>query len=558
MRIVLAQPPWAREAITVSFPYDPGLLGVVRGVPGRKWVAARHTWTIPATPESVAVLRSRMPEGIGLVVDPALAARLNERTAQLRQADAVKANGDASPDFRFLTKPYAHQRAGLDFLLTLRSGALLWEMGTGKTKTAIDYAEALAREAQPFRVLVICPNTVKRNWGLEIEKHAGHLDYVVPEGSTKERAKQIGTRRYTILNCEALSLVPTSVAVLAREWDLVIVDESTRFKTPTAKRTKTLHKVRAKRRIILTGTPITGKPQDAWAQFEFVEPGLFGSWWAFTDRYLIKDFFGGITGVKASGAEELRHRIESRSYRVLKEHVLDLPPKVYEDRWVEMTGDQKRAYDQMKRDLRVAIEGVPDVQAPTILTQLLRLTQITAGLVGTGDRYLWMHDGAKVTELDTLLREDLEGKQVVVFGIYQRELEELARRYTRTEFLIDAFPPPIIYGPTPEKQRQTFIDRFQRGDEQYLFVQSHTGGIGINLTAAQYAVYTTRGWSLEDYLQSQDRLHRIGQMGTVTIVHLGAKGTVDEQIAKALTAKQNMADLLTGDGARRLAAEVLR
>jgi SNF2 family DNA or RNA helicase len=550
MRIALAQPPWSGDTIVVTFPYDPTLLGIVRGVPGRKWVPSRHAWTIPATPEAVRSLRARIPtgSGIALVVDPALAGRLNERQQALNNAAAVKADGDSDPDFEFITKPYAHQRAGLDFLLTIRNGALLWEMGTGKTKTAIDYAESMIDKApvgQIFRVLVICPNTVKRNWGEEIRKHAGHDRYVID--------KPVGSTIYTITNCEKLSLKASLAPLLAREWDLVIVDESTRFKSPTAKRTKALHKLRAKRRVILTGTPITGKPQDAWAQLEFVEPGILGSWWAFVDRYLMKDYFGAISGVKASGAAELRERIESRSYRVLKENVLDLPPKVYEDRWVELKGDQKRAYEQMKNELRVAIEGVHAISAPTILTQLLRLTQITAGLVGAGTDYTWLEkDNAKVAEMDTLLNDDLEGKQVVIFGLYQRELEALARRYVRGQVL------PIIYGPTPEAHRHDLIADFQRGAQQYLFVQAHTGGIGINLTAAQYAVYYTRGWSLEDYLQSQDRLHRIGQQGTVTIIHLGATGTVDAQIAKALAEKQNMADLLTGDKARRLAAEVLR
>lgn len=546
MRVVLSQPPWTGEALAVAFPYDPELLAAVRGVPGRKWVQPHHVWTIPGTPEAVRTLIARLPSGVALVVNEDLRTKLNRRASAVADAAAVKAVGDSRFAFEYLTKPYAHQRAGLDFLATLGSGALLWDMGTGKTKTAIDFAEWLAKQGGdgPFRVLVICPNTVKRNWAAEIEKHAGHTWYTID--------KPVGTEPYTITNCEKLSLKASLAPILAREWDLVIVDESTRFKTPTAKRTKALHKIKAKHRVILTGTPITGKPQDAWAQLEFVEPGIFGSWWSFLDRYLVKDYFGAITGVKPGMAADMKTRIESRSYRILKEQVLDLPPKVYEDRWVEMSGDQKRAYDQMKAELQVKIEGVHAITASTILTQLLRLTQITAGLIGAGTDYTWLADSAKLAELDVLLEEELAGKQVVIFGLYQRELEKLAERYVK--FSVH----PIIYGPTPEVHRQDIINDFQRGNHRLLFVQSHTGGIGINLTAAQYAVYYTRGWSLEDYLQSQDRLHRIGQQGSVTIVHIGAKGTVDEQIARALADKQNMADLLTGDKARRLAAEVLR
>jgi len=213
-----------------------------------------------------------------------------------------------------------------------------------------------------------------------------------------------------------------------------------------------------------------------------------------------------------------------------------------------------------------------------VLTQLLRLTQITAGLLGEGDRYEWLADkAAKVRELDNLLNDELRHESVVVFGLYQRELEELAARYTegaletvrmiRTEdAIIDGnfgkrIRPgaqlPIIYGPTPEKRRHELVEEFQRGERRLLFIQTRTGGIGINLTAAKNAVYHTRGWSLEEYLQSQDRLHRIGQTGTVNIIHLTAEGTVDERIAEALASKQNLADTLTGDAARRLAAEVL-
>jgi SNF2 family DNA or RNA helicase len=148
--------------------------------------------------------------------------------------------------------------------------------------------------------------------------------------------------------------------------------------------------------------------------------------------------------------------------------------------------------------------------------------------------------------------DELGDEPVVVFGIYHEELEALAGRYS-----VNQPADAIIYGPTPEKRRQQLIDDFQAGNIRRLFVQSRTGGIGINLTAARTAIYHTRSWSLEEYLQSQDRLHRIGQTGTVTIVHLVAEDTVDVAIAKALRTKRNLADDLTGDLARSLAREAL-
>lgn len=541
--------PWDRARVVIRFSYDEELVALVKMVPGREWDRTRRVWTIPRIPEHVRWLQARLPRNIALSVDPTLAVELLGQEKAVSDAAAYRKAGDAEIEWPLLSVPYAHQKAGLAFLARLGSGALLWEMGLGKTAAAIAFCEWGTTMG---RVLVICPNTVKRNWKAEVIKHTGADHANVLDGPVKKRIEQLATWPYTIINCEAMSIPAMASAVQAIEWDVVIVDESTRFKSPTAKRTKALHKVRAKHRIILTGTPITNSAEDAWAQMHFVTPGLLGSWWSFVDRYLVRNpWTKAIEGVKPAMQTDLANKIGTRSYRILKSEVLDLPPKVYEDREVELSPVQKRAYTAMKEDLRTLFEG-QEIAAYNVLTQLLRLTQITAGMIGEGDRYAWLGvtENAKLAALDELLNDDLRGQQVVVFGLYQRELQELSKRYAGDTS-------GILYGPTPEKQRAVAIEDFQQGRRQYLFAQSRTGGIGINLTAAQYAVYYTRGWSLEEYLQSQDRLHRIGQHGTVTIVHLNAKGTVDDQIAKALASKQNLADALTGDAARRLVAEVI-
>ena len=538
--------------LAAMFDYDEGVRTIVRDVPGRKWDDKRKVWLLPDNPDSILRMKTRLEAtGWRLSMTPDVRDYLNHAYTSTREAAAIREAGNSDIAFNFVTQPYAHQRAGLAFLCKLGGGALLWEMGLGKMKTAIDYAEWLVDPDLPrnLRVLVICPNTVRRNWGHEIEMHAGHRDYVIPDGDYKKRLPMVGSKRYTVLNTEALSHPQMSKLLAERLWDLIVVDESTRFKGPTSLRTKALHKLDAKHRVILTGTPITGSPEDAWAPFEFVSPGLFGkSFYGFRDRYLDLDYFKKVQGVKPSKAAELRERLGSRSYRILKADVLDLPPKVYVDRVVTLDGDQKRAYATMRDELRAEYEG-GQIEAFNVLTQLLRLTQITAGLIGEGDTYQWLDKGnAKLAELDALM-DELGDEPVVVFGQYQRELRELAHRYRCSN--------AIIYGPTPEKERARLIDEFQAGRINRLFVQTRTGGIGINLTAARTAIYYTRSWGLEEYLQSQDRLHRIGQTGTVTIVHLIAEGTVDIQIAAALAAKTSLADNLTGDDVRRLARQAL-
>lgn len=562
----------------LSYPYAPSVTEVVRRIPGRDWNKANKVWTIPLTPENVLLLRDGVkPLGFAVDLPRDLANDLNRAYKASKQAAAVRAAGDSDIEYEFVTEPYAHQRAGLAFLAHLDGGALLWEMGLGKTKTAIDFAEYLYAAANykvadhgavtvwhtqnpPFSVLVICPNTVKRNWGVEIEKHTRGATWAVPKGTLKERVTQLGMARYTIVNAEALSHNVMARGLQSIMWDLVIVDESTRFKTPGAARTKALMKLRTKRRVILTGTPITGKPQDAYIQFEWVRPGTFGkSYFAFADRYLQKDWFGSVIGIKPGMEDDLRTRIDAAAYRILKADVLDLPPKVYSTRTVTMTGEQLRAYRQMRDELRIELFNGDDLRASNILTVLLRLTQVTAGLVGETGRYQWLKDNAKQDELEDLLDGDLAGEQVVIFGLYQKELEELAARFDRSKSIThDGLPLlPIIYGPTPESVRHDLITGFQAGDRRLLFAQVRTGGIGINLTAAKTAIYYTRSWSLEEWLQSQDRLHRIGQTGTVNIVSLEAEDSIDQDISRALADKQNLADNLTGDSARALAARIV-
>lgn len=580
MRTIRVIPGPAPNRLVVQMAYSADLIAAVRAVPGREWDKKRKTWTIPSSGDTVAALKNALPVDVEMMVPAALRARIVAEIAAANEAKVIRDAGDADVPWRLHSTPYAHQRAGLAFLDRLGSGALLWEMGTGKTAAAIAYAEGLSSDqgsglpGVPFaRILVICPNTVKRSvWASEIPKHAGHSDLVVADGTSAKRIAALGTRRYTIINCESLSLATVAAALVKVPWDLVIVDESTRFKNPKAARTKALLKLGAavKRRVILSGTPFTdGVGEDAWSQFEFVQPGTFGSFPHFRDRYLALDFWKKPTGIKPELEKDLHERLDRRSYRVLKRDVLDLPPKVYTDRIVTLEGDQKKAYDQMRRDLRVEIENMPKVDAFNILTVLLRLTQITAGLIGTGDTYHWIEDNAKARELDNLLTDELAGERVVIFGLYQKELENLSARYATAEggasgpvsgrFMPHYMKgyPPIIYGPTPEPVRAELIEQFQRGDRRLLFVQSRTGGIGITLTAAQTAIYVTRGWGLEEYLQSQDRLHRIGQTGTVSIVHLVAQGTIDEDVAKVLAAKQDVADKLTGDDVRNLVANVL-
>ena len=563
----------------LAFPYDPDLINAVKRLPGRTWNKRRKRWMVPASPAALDAIRAMAKQAnLPLSINPADVATIEQERKANAQAAYIattdKIPDAATLDFPHKTTPYQHQEAGLAFLATTKHGGLFWEMGLGKTKTAIDYAVWLDMQPGPHRVggskvLIVTPNTVVDNWGAEIEKHAGsgyEYDLLRAPMTLVQRATKVGTKMFSVVNTEVMSQGPLASRILEIDWDLVIIDESQRFKNPRAHRTKRMLKVQAKRRVILTGTPLTNSPQDLWAQLTFLRPGILGSWWSFQQEYLFKDRFGNVLGLRSGAEDKLTGKMASVGYRRTKSEVLDLPEKVYEDRHIEMSTEQARHYASMRDELQMTINdpgaglhdsGPGTIVAHSILTQLLRLTQITAGLYGEGDDYMWDEKSPKLLELDEILNNDLGGKQVVVFGMYRRELEELGARY---EGHPDgsAFHNGIIYGGVKPADRQLMINQFQDGQRRLLFVQAHSGGIGINLTAAQTAIYYTRGWSLEDYLQSQDRLHRIGQQGTVNIIHLVAKGTIDENIAKALADKSDLSRRITGDAARELAADVLR
>jgi len=328
---------------------------------------------------------------------------------------------------------------------------------------------------------------------------------------------------------------------------MIAIDESTTIKNPSAKRTKAILALgkAAKYRRILTGSPVTKSPLDLFTQCGFLNSYLLGydSFYAFRNRYanMIDRNFGG-RRVQLIGSykrlDELADKLKVFSYRVLKDDCLDLPDKVYIRREVDLTDEQTKAYSTMKSAALASLEGKM-ATAPHVLTQMMRLHQITCGHLKNDDGTITDIKNNRLKELINLL-DEVEGK-VIIWANYVHDIEHIVKEISK-EFGEDSIVQ--YYGAISAEQRQENIEKFQDPNSKTKFFigNPQTGGYGITLTCANTVVYYSNGYDLEKRLQSEDRAHRIGQMKSVTYVDFIAPKTVDEKIVKALRSKMNIAN----------------
>lgn len=472
--------------------------------------------------------------------------------------------------YPFKTTPFKHQMDVLSKSWEREEYALFMEMGTGKTKVSIDNVAMLYDAGLINGMLITAPKGVYRNW---TEKEIPvHLPDHIPTRIAYWRAGPRKPEKAAInrlfepnddlcilaINIEAFATkVGPSLAhkfLLARKV-LFIVDESTAIKTPSAKRTKEVVKLGpfARYRRILTGSPVTRSPLDLFSQCEFLNPNLLGfrNYYAFRARYaVLKNMnFGGRsvkTVVGHQNVEELAELIKDFSYRVTKDDCLDLPDKIYTLREIELTKEQKDAYEEMRYTALAFIqENVSSVTS--VITQLLRLHQITCG-------HLKMDDGTEVELPNNRLKElmdvlsETSGK-VIIWANYRYDIKSIlgaVRKEYGEESIVDFF------GDTTSEDRISALTEFQDPESPVRFFLSNpqTGGYGNTLTQANTVVYYSNNYDLEKRLQSEDRAHRIGQEDHVLYVDIVAKGTVDEKIIDSLRRKVDIARTITGDNYR--------
>ena len=469
-------------------------------------------------------------------------------------------------NYKFKTPPYKHQLKALEKSWKKSYFAYFMEMGTGKSKVLLDNISMLYDKGKVNGALIVAPKGVIGTWyDQEIPIHLpDHIENEIvlwQANITKSQSRKLGRLFKTgeelhilIMNVEAFSTqkgVNFAEKFLSCHTSLMAIDESTTIKNPDAKRTRNICKLspRTKYKRILTGSPVTKSPLDLYKQCDFLEPELLGhtSYYTFRTRYAIMKTanFGGRSVQIVSGyrnLSELSEKLKPFSFRVLKDDCLDLPPKTFMKRIVKLSTEQQKIYNQMKF-LALAEMGGKRMSTATVLTQLMRLHQITCGHFTADDGTVKDIKNNRLDELLDVL-EEVEGK-AVIWAHYQHDVESIIKQI-RKEYGFDAAVD--YYGKTPMKERQDNIKKFQNDEKCRFFVgTTQTGGYGITLTAASTMIYYSNGYDLEKRQQSEARIDRIGQKFPMTYIDIMAENTVDERIVKALRKKVNIASQIMGE-----------
>lgn len=447
---------------------------------------------------------------------------------------------------------FPHQRVAVSWLMKTPYAFLGDDMGLGKTLSVLSYFWTLRNTDDYSLLLVVCPNSLSRNWAREVAMWFPGLKVHTLSGDKKAKAWNLrllsnksASCDVLILNYEAVRLdyvTPEVEALVSDQKTLLCLDESQRIKNPSGKTFKAVNQVASAcdRRVLLSGTPTPKDVSDIWAQMRIADGGLrlgrsYYKWLSKVaelgtefSKYAVKKF-------REEEVRETIHRVHEVMLRRRKEHVVNLPAKTFSLREVELQGTQLERYNEIREGLVLRMRSLSGEQFVREITNILE-EYLRAVQVASNPRLIdpqWAGEPAKFVELDELVREvvDEQRQKMVIWTNYLGNIKELCERYKSS----GAAP---FSGEVSASEREKTVRAFQEESTPSLLVAvPAAGGVGITLTAAQTAVYLEKTWNAEHWMQSVDRIHRIGQTGTVNIISLvGCK--VDEIIHWNLRRKE--------------------
>lgn len=467
--------------------------------------------------------------------------------------------------YEFKTKPFAHQIETLKFLYPKDKAAVLSEMGTGKSKIIVDLACGLYENGKINTVIIVCPNTVRgvwaNQWSGQIVTHTPDRFslYIV---NTKPIHKEIDQE---LLDCKELLWIIVNYEQFRSEENcnaldilmrcrptMLVLDESTSIKNPSAKQTKGLQKIKesANRRYFMTGTPIARDPLDFFSQFEFLDKNIIGVENMSQMQYNYVDYaytWGRVSVAKSfKNLDALQKKIDPWCIRHLKKDCMDIPDKQYICIPVQLSDEQVKHYLQMQK---YGIATIKDFEtnnphissAPIVITQMLRLQQICSGYLPTEDKLFCFEQNPKLEFVRDIVKEKTK---TIVFCHFRKEIE-----FVRNMCKQESIECVTISGEVNEKDRTLAEENFQRGTAKVIACQTETGGLGITLTAADTVIYFSNTFSFKDRAQSEDRAHRAGQTKQVTYYDLVStigdkEETIDQYIIEAIQKKSEISSYL--------------
>ncbi len=448
---------------------------------------------------------------------------------------------------RSILRPY--QVAGyqwLNYLHEVRWGGILADdMGLGKTVQALSFMQHFRNEKGKLQSLVVCPTTLIYNWENEIKKFTPDLTYHIHHGGARSRDKET-FKKFDVLITTYGTLRSDIKLLVGVDFDYLVLDESQAIKNPSSKVTKAASLLHAKHRLCMSGTPLQNNTFDIFAQMNFLNPGMLGSMEFFRQEFAIPiDKFG-----EEDRKDHLRKLLYPFILRRTKEQVAkDLPEKTETILYCEMEDEQRKIYDAYRNDFRNQILGTIEMQGIqrsqlTILQGLMKLRQICDSPAILNEAEKFENHSIKLDELTREITENISNHKALVFSQFLGMLALIRERLDQLGIKYEYFD-----GSTAAPDRQKAIESFQNDDTVRVFLISlKAGGVGLNLTAADYVYIVDPWWNPAVEQQAIDRTHRIGQDKKIFAYRMICKDTIEDKIIQLQEKKRALAkDLIADD-----------
>lgn len=538
-----------KKSAFVSFDYNPDIVNYIKQMGTRVYNPDNHTWEMPIN-NIIGLCNKFENEEIqisGIYED------LHKQEFEV----------DIPKDFKFKTKPFNHQIDGVRFGLNKKRFLLCDDQGLGKTKQIIDFVGCLEKTDTINKVLIICGvNSLKYNWQSEIGIHSDEKGWVLGtrfrkttgkayEGSTKDKLadlENLPDSRYLITNIETLRAgaekiskskyhfpVAEKLAELCKKGIISVIafDECHKSKDPTSLQSRAMSLLSAPYMAAMSGTPLMNNPLDLYFPLSWLGYEKH-SFYQFKQHYCTLGGWGGSQVVGYKNLEEIRALMDEVMLRRLKTEVLDLPEKLRKIEYVDMTAKQAQIYKEVYMGVMNELQKIKFSNNP--LSMMIRLRQATGW---TGILSQTVQESAKMDRMVELIEEiSASGQKAIVFSNWE-SMTEIAREKLK------AYNPAYITGATKADDRMNEVTRFQN-DKNCKVIIGTIGamGTGLTLTAAQNVIFLDSPWNMALKAQAEDRAHRIGTQGTVNVITLVCKNTIDERIEELVEKKGQIADAL--------------
>ena len=523
------------DAYKVSFRYDIQTLNKVKSLAERRYLPEDRAWEIPAheLPNLMQIFEGQIQAD-----DEIMGALKEKEIADKREATQNRLKGIKPViEFDFKTDPLPHQIEAFNYGLEHNSLLLGDQQGLGKTKESIDIA--VARKKEIYKCLIVCGvNSVKYNWQEEIGKHSSEKSTIIDDKTMDLRVKHLnewykGNEYFGIINIESLRNEKIQDALYIGIKDgfigAVIVDEIHKAKNGQSQQGKALRILRTPIKIGLTGTPIMSKAEDLWNILTWLGVEKRNVW-QFRNAYCVMGGYGNYKVVAYKNLESLNGLLNTVMLRRTKAEVLDLPPKTYITEYVELPRKSQILYKQIRDGI---VEELEDILAnPNPLTSTLRLRQLTSG-----DPNLTEYN-PKLDRIKEILEDEIipNGEKAIIFSQWSTIAKDLGLE-------LQKYDPIVITGEVTPEQRQKLVNEFQNNPHCRVAIGTIGAmGTGLTLNKANHVFFMDKAWTSGENEQAEDRAHRIGTTGTVNIISMVCKGTIDEAIEGYLKENKDLFD----------------